>query len=115
MPEIPSTSPQVITPVPPDRHPIRILTASILVASVLHAWISLGGGSHQPIHTGSVVGEVHVRESPTRVAHMKLGGCQAECYEAFVILYVDRSKQPTWTDDVVKVIPWSKIEHLTLK
>lgn len=81
----------------------------------MHALISLGGSANKPICVGTVTGDVHVRTSPTSVSHLKLGGCRVECFESIVVVYIDKEKQPTWTGNYVKVIPWSKIDHMTLE
>lgn len=98
-----------------DVRPVCILGGFIVVAAVIHALISLGGSPNQPIHVGTISGDVHVRTSPTSVSHLKLGGCRIECFESIVVVYIDKEKQPTWTGNYVKVIPWSKIEYMTLE
>lgn len=109
------TTPSVESRPPRDLRSVCVLGACLIIAAVLHARLPRSSSTSQPIHRGTVVGDVHVRESSTRVSHLKLGGCRAECYETFVVLYIDKSKQPTWTGNFIKVIPWTKIEHLTLE
>ena len=109
------TTPPLAPRLPRDLRSVCVLGACLIIAAVLHARLQRSSSPSQPIHSGTVVGDVHVRESPTRVSHLKLGGCRAECYETFVILYIDKSKQPTWTGNFIKVVPWSKVEHLTLE
>lgn len=115
MADTPETMPTAEARPRQDLRSVCVLGACLIIAAVLHAWLPRSSGTSQPIHIGTVVGDVHVRERPTRVSHLKLGGCRAECYETFVILYIDKSKQPTWTGNYVKVVPWSKVEHLTLE
>tara|TARA_R110002072_G_scaffold302710_2_gene487870 strand:+ start:506593 stop:506949 length:357 start_codon:yes stop_codon:yes gene_type:complete len=112
--EIPEATPTTDSRPPWDVRTVCLLGTFIVVAAVLHAMISMDERSNQPLHVGTVSGDVHVRESPTRVSHQKFGGCQVECFESFVVVYVDKTKQPTWTGNYVKVIPWSKIEYMTL-
>ena len=89
-----------------------ILGAFIVVAAILHALLS---AEHpQPLHVGTVSGEIHVRRDANSVAHLKCSGFKIECHESFVVVYVDKEKEPTWTANFVKTIPWSKIEYLTL-
>lgn len=89
-----------------------ILGAFILVAAISHAL--LGAERPQPLHVGVVSGDIEVRRDPTSVVHLKCDGCKIECYESFVMVYVDKEKAPTWNANFVKTIPWSKIEYLTL-
>jgi hypothetical protein len=95
------------------RHALVVGTFMV-IAAVLHACISGGSASATPLHVGTILGDVHVRSSPTSVSHHKLGGCRIECFESFVVVYIDKEKQPTWTGNYVKTIPWSKIEYITL-
>ena len=95
------------------RHAV-VLGTFLVIAAVLHACISSGNASATPLHVGTILGDVSVRSSPTRVSHHKLGGCRIECFESFVVVYIDKEKQPTWTGNYVMTIPWSKIENLTL-
>ena len=68
----------------------------------------------KPLRVGYVQGDLLLRE-PNGIAHSKCDGFKVECYESFVVVHVDREKQPTWTGDYVLTIPWSKIEHMTLR
>jgi hypothetical protein len=83
----------------------------ILVAAMAHAFVSKSRPT--PIHTGYVQGEVWVREA-NGIAHEKCNGFKVECYDSVVVVYIDKKKEPTWTGNYVKVIPWSKIELLNL-
>ena len=86
-----------------------ILRLFILVAAVAHALMS----TNRPIQKGRVVGEVWKREA-NGVAHLKCNGFKAECYESLVVIHVDKTKEPTWTDNYILTIPWEKIEFLPL-
>jgi hypothetical protein len=88
-----------------------ILGLFILVAAVTHAVVSK---SHpMPIRTGQIQGELHVREG-TGVAMHKCNGFKVECYDSIVVVHVDNKKEPTWTCNFTMVIPWNRIEHLSL-
>lgn len=101
-----------------DRTPVSLMTtnhvillgAFMVVAAVAHALLA---PSSRPLQVGTIVGELHVREA-NGIAHLKCNDCRVECYESFVVVYIDREKQPTWTGNYIKTIPWSKIEHMTL-
>lgn len=96
-----------------DLRQVIVFGTFVVIAAVLHACLS-GGRELMPLHVGTILGDVHVRSSPTSVSHLKLGGCEVECFESFVVVYIDSEKQPTWTGNYVKTIPWSKIEYMTL-
>ena len=99
-----------------DWH-VFVIGICIMLASLLHGLLVT---RHVPIpagpvpsHTGYVQGELWKQE-PGGIAHVKCNGFKVECYDSFVLVYVDKTKEPTWTDNYVLTIPWSKIEHLTL-
>ena len=97
---------------------VLVLGMFILVAAIGHALVSKTCSEpiqtiQKPIQTGYVLGEVWKKE-PNGIAHLKCNGFKVECYESFVVIHVDKSKEPTWTDDYVLTIPWSKIENLTM-
>ncbi|MEP3478464.1 MAG: hypothetical protein ABJZ55_04395 [Fuerstiella sp.] len=95
------------------RHTI-ILGTFIVVAAVLHARLhSQPDPDSQPRYEGIVVGQILVKEQSS-VAHHKCNGFKIECYDAFVIVHVDKTKEPSWTGDYVLTFPWSKIEHLVM-
>lgn len=89
-----------------------IIGISLLVSSISHALLSTS--SPKPLHTGYVQGEIYKEES-NGIAHLKCDGFKVECYETFVLVFVDKEKEPTWTDNYVLTLPWSKIQHMTLK
>ncbi|MFK7737074.1 MAG: hypothetical protein AB8B50_13645 [Pirellulaceae bacterium] len=89
-----------------------VLGAFIVVAAISHAILS--AKPPQPLLVGTVSGDIHVRQDANSVAHLKCNGFKIECHESFVVIYVDKEKEPTWTANFVKTIPWSKIEYLTL-
>lgn len=105
------------TSISPALFPLKstvIFGLFIIVAAVAHAMItSRVSTTVGPLHVGVVVGDVLVREQGS-VAHHKCNGCRIECYDSFVVVYIDRIKVPSWTGDYVLMYPWSKIEHLTL-
>jgi hypothetical protein len=68
----------------------------------------------RPLRVGYIQGDLLIREA-NGIAHSKCDGFRVECYETFVVVHVDRTKQPTWTGNYVLTIPWSKIEHMTLQ
>ena len=37
-----------------------------------------------------------------------------ELYDTFVLVYIDKQKAPTWTDNYVLPISWRQIESMTL-
>lgn len=88
-----------------------LLGAFILVAAISHALLSVD--RPQPLHVGIVQGDIQVKRA-NGISHLKCNGFKVECYESFVVVYVDREKVPTWTGNFVKTIPWSKIEYMTL-
>lgn len=92
-----------------------ILGIFIVAAAVSHAAISSRTVvTPKPLHVGTVVGEIHTNEREGVISHHQCDGCRIECYESFVVVYVDRSKVPSWTGNYVLTYPWSKIVHLTL-
>ena len=95
-------------------HNAIFLGTLIFIAAVSHALISrTSGTATQPLFVGTISGELLVRET-NGVAQLKCNGFKIGCYESFAVVYVDREKEPTWTGNFVKTIPWSKIEYMTL-
>ena len=91
-----------------------ILGVFIVIAAASHALLSSRVvATTPPLHVDTVVGEILVREQGG-VAHHKCNGFKIECYESFVVIYVDKEKEPSWTGNYVLTYPWSKIEHLTM-
>ena len=87
----------------------------IVAAAVSHAAISSRTvATSKPLYVGTVFGEIHISEREGVISHHKCDGCRIECYESFVVVYVDRTKVPNWTGNYVLPSPWSKIAHLTL-
>jgi hypothetical protein len=68
----------------------------------------------KPIVTGYGVGSISVREKDY-TTELKCDGCKVECFDRFVVITIDRTKEPTWTDNFTKVIPWDKIDSITLR
>lgn len=68
---------------------------------------------HTSLLSGYVQGEVWKRENGG-IAKLRCNGFRAELHETFVAIHVDKDKEPTWTDNYVVTIPWSKVERLTL-
>ncbi len=94
----------------------RVLVCA-LVCLLLGGGIGYGfrsPGASKPLHVGYVQGDIQLREA-NGIATEKCNGFKVECYDTFVVIYVDRKKEPTWTDNYVLTIPWSKIESLTLQ
>jgi hypothetical protein len=93
-----------------------IIAGAILLGAILHAGIPLviGPRPQAPLHVGYVAGDIMVREGPNSTAKEQCNGCRVECYETFVLVYINRQKVPTWTDNYVLSIPWSKIEYMSL-
>ena len=91
--------------------PAIIIGACIVVAAITHAL--LRQDRPMPIQTGYAQGEIWKKESDG-IAHLKCNGFKVECYESFVVVHIDKEKEPTWTDNYVLTIPWDKIERLTL-
>lgn len=91
-----------------------ILGVFVVVAAACHAFISSSiAEKTSPLHVDTVIGDISVR-SRQGVSHLKCNGFKIECYESFVVIYVDKEKEPTWTGNYVLTYPWSKIEHLTM-
>jgi hypothetical protein len=66
-----------------------------------------------PIKTGYVQSDV-LKKADNGIETLKCNGFKVECYDSFVVIHVDKAKEPTWTGNYLLVIPWSKIENLTL-
>ena len=88
-----------------------ILGVFILISTVCHAL--LVKPNQQPLTSGYIQGEVWKHE-PNGVAKMKCNGFKVDLYDAFVVIHVDKNKEPTWTGNYVLTVPWNKIERLTL-
>lgn len=95
----------------------------VLLAAGLHAGVSAfsspvpgskGAVSQRPISTGIVVGEIVYRIDDNTTGKHKADGCRVELYDRFVLVYIDKEKVPTWTDNYILPIQWNKIEHMTL-
>lgn len=93
-----------------------IIAIAILAGAALHPVLLLiaPAPAPAPLHVGYVQGEIHRREA-SGVAHLKCHGFRVELYDAFVLVFVDKSKEPTWTDNYVLTIPWDQVEHMTLR
>lgn len=91
--------------------PMIAIGACLVIAAILHALIS--SGYHGPIKTGYAQGEI-LRMDHNEISHLKCNGCKVECYDSFIVVYIDREKEPSWTDNYLLTIPWDKVEHLTL-
>jgi hypothetical protein len=94
-----------------------ILGGLVLAAAALHAGLSAAWprASAWPLHAGYVQGDIIYRINPTTTGAHKADGFRVECYDEFILVYVDKRAQPTWTDDYVLAIPWDRVESLTLK
>ncbi|MHC4406489.1 MAG: hypothetical protein ACYTG0_43240 [Planctomycetota bacterium] len=92
-----------------------IIAIAILAGAALHPVLSLivPTPAPAPLHVGYVQGEIHRREA-NGVAHLKCDGFRVEIYDTFILVFVDKSKEPTWTSDYVLTIPWHQVEHMTL-
>ncbi len=88
-----------------------ILGVFILVATFCHAL--LVKPAWKPLASGYIQGEVWKQE-PGGIAKLKCNGFKAELYDSFVVIHVDKSKEPTWTGNYVLTLPWNKIEQLTM-
>ena len=88
-----------------------IIGVLIVIAAIAHSTIRRG--TREPVHVGYVAGDILTREQ-NGIAHLKCNGFKVECYDSFILVYVDKSKEPTWTDNYVLAIPWNKVEHLAL-
>jgi serine/threonine protein kinase len=97
---------------------LLVVVGSILAIAILFA-VQRQEQPHQaqpkPIRVGYIQGDLLVREPNGLISHSKCDGFKVECYETFVVVYVDSTQQPTWTGNFVLTIPWSKIEHMTLR
>ena len=95
---------------------VVVIGCFLLAAFALHAGLSAvwPRGAARPLHVGHVQGDIVYRINASTTGVHKANGCRVECYEAFVLVYVDKSKEPTWTDNYVLSIPWRQIESMTL-
>jgi len=93
-----------------------IVGVFVLLAAGLHAGMSAfwPPPRPRPLHTGRVSGDITYRINATTTSVHKVGGCRAELYDTFVLVYIDKQKAPTWTDYYVLPIPWRQIENITL-
>jgi hypothetical protein len=93
-----------------------IIGAFVVLAAVVHAGVLAvqPKPAPRPLHTGRVSGEITYRIDATTTGQNKVDGCRAELYDAFILVYIDKQKAPTWTDNYVLAIPWRQVEHLTL-
>ena len=94
-----------------------VLGGFVLAASLLHVGLSAiwPRPEARPLHAGYVQGDIVYRVNATATGTHKADGLRVECYDAFVLVYVDKQKQPTWTDNYVLAIPWHQVESLTLR
>jgi hypothetical protein len=98
------------------RWRVLLLAAGCTLLGILIAFplFSQKGSGPGPLHVGYIQGDVLIREQ-NGIAHLKCDGFKVECYDSFVVIHVDRAKQPTWTGNYVLTIPWNKIEYMTLQ
>jgi hypothetical protein len=47
-------------------------------------------------------------------SEVRVNGCRVDCFDRVAVVHIDKAREPTWTADYVLVIPWEKVEHLTL-
>ena len=71
------------------------------------------GPDPKPICEGYGVGSMTIREKDY-FTELKFDGCEVECFDRFVVIHIDKAREPTWTDNYIKVVPWEKVEHMTL-
>jgi hypothetical protein len=92
-----------------------IIGLCVLVAAAGHTAVTafVPEPKPRPLSEGYGVGSMAVREKDA-VAELKFNGCKVECYDQFVVVHIDKAREPTWTGNYIKVIPWEKIEHMTL-
>lgn len=88
-----------------------ILGVFILISTLCHAL--LVRPNPKPLASGHIQSEVWKQETDG-IAKLKCNGFQADLYDTFVVIHVDKSKEPTWTDNYVLTVPWNKIERLTM-
>ncbi|MBX6313055.1 MAG: hypothetical protein IRY99_09100 [Isosphaeraceae bacterium] len=100
----------------------RTLSRRIIIAALLGAvsvgtiWLMTALASKsapRPIREGYGVGSMTIQEKDY-FTEPKCNGCKVECFDRFVVVYIDKSKEPTWADSYIKVIPWEKVESMTL-
>src|SRR5262245_25453713 len=93
-----------------------VLGCFLVAASVLHVGLSAAWPwAAKPLRTGYVSGDIVYRIDATATGTHKADGFRVACYDAFVLVYVDKAKQPTWTGNYVLAIPWHRVESLTLR
>ncbi len=94
-----------------------VLGVCLIVAAIGHSVAStlLAGRSPLAVREGYATSSLHVQEIEG-ISELKCKGCKVECFDRFVVVYVDRAREPTWTGNYILVIPWDKIKspHLTL-
>ena len=88
-----------------------VLGVFILIAAIGHAL--LVRSTPKALASGYVQGEVWKQEL-NGIAKLKCNGFKVDLYDAFVVIHVDKSKEPTWTGNYILTIPWNKIEYLTM-
>jgi hypothetical protein len=93
-----------------------VLGVFILIAALAHVGLTsdLPRAGPKPLHVGYVQGDIVYRIDPTKTSLYKVNGCKVECYENLVVIYVDKAKEPTWTNNYVLTIPWRQVESMTL-
>ena len=92
---------------------VSAVLLGILIGAAVIGHALLMRSAPKALVSGFIAGDVWKEESDG-ISKLKCNGYKAELYDAFVVIYVDKSKEPTWTGDYVLTIPWSKIEHLSL-
>ena len=93
----------------------RIIGVCIFAAAAAHAAVTALASrpTPQPLCEGYGVGSMTVREKDS-LTELKFNGCKVECFDRLVVVHIDKAREPTWTDNYVEVIPWEKVEHMTL-
>ena len=93
-----------------------VLGVFILIAALAHVGLPsvLPRAGPKPWHVGRVQGDIVYRIDPTKTSLYKANGCKVECYDNFVVVYVEKALKPTWTDNYVLTIPWRQVEGMTL-
>jgi hypothetical protein len=91
-----------------------IIGVFVLLAVVVHAGVTALQPKPRPLHTARVSGAITYRIDANTTSQHKADGCRVELYDTFVLVYIDKQKAPTWTDNYVLAIPCRQIENLTL-
>lgn len=97
-----------------------IIGVFVLLAAGLHAGLQSVLATSRPtrsapLHTGYVQGKIIYRISPTSTGEHRADGSKVEMFENFVLVYIDKQKNPTWGNNYVLAIPWHDIEDMTLQ